>query len=133
MANTATKIEAAVQNMEYTTKTITELELAQLLTDKQKYKRVHAEDSALKKQIEAAEKDVLARLEAGAPVEDGLFTVAIDKSTTRTEPIDYKAIVHDMWKREGKSVDVEEAKLKAQCEVNTYPKLAIMMKFSETK
>lgn len=101
---------------------ITEAELDTFRLEQQVLKTTMEAAAALKKVVEAKEKDLIARLEAGAQIQ-GKLNAIVAVSEKRLTP--WREVARYLWQQLGRNPDVAEQEMKDKTEPTKYKHVAI--------
>ena len=101
---------------------ITEAELDAFRLEQQVLKTTLEAVASLKKVVDAKEKDLIARLEAGSQIQ-GKLNAVIATSEKRLTP--WREVARYLWKQLGRDPDVAEQEMKDKTEPTKYKHVAI--------
>jgi hypothetical protein len=73
-----------VKSLQPATAIISEKEVQKYVLDSKEYERIKEQFEALKKSVDAQEKELLAKLQDGAKVDSATYQLSVDRSQTRT-------------------------------------------------
>ncbi|WNM70319.1 hypothetical protein [Myxococcus phage Mx1] len=123
MAITAADITSAVPHIEKTP--ITEMELMKFKVDQETLKKLNSDVRKLEPKVKAQAAGLMARIEAGAPIQSENLSVTIDHNYTR-RVLDDRVLLFQAWREAGiVNPEAHYATMLADATPKVYPRVIV--------